>query len=64
MRVTTYAPQQHLDAELAARTREAWTQYRESLRELEGRDYEDAEKVSWARLQAALGELAGELPTP
>jgi len=60
--VTTYAPQQQFDADIAARTREAWTRYRESLRELDGRDYEDAEKVSWARLQATLREITGDLP--
>ena len=62
MRVTTYAPQQQIDAEIAARTSDAWTCYRESLRELDGRDYEDAEKVSWARLQATLREIEGDLP--
>jgi hypothetical protein len=37
--------------------REAWDAYRESLRDLEGTDYEEAESASWARLQRALREL-------
>ena len=43
------------DATLAER--EAWDAYRESLRDLEGIDYEEAESASWARLQRALREL-------
>jgi hypothetical protein len=38
--------------------REAWSAYRESLQGLEGRDYEDAERISWERLQRALRTLA------
>jgi hypothetical protein len=33
---------------------EAWTRYRTSLGELEGRDYEEAEQISWAELQREL----------
>jgi len=36
---------------------EAWAAYRESLRDLGGRDYEEAERAAWARLQEALGHL-------
>jgi hypothetical protein len=32
--------------------------YRESLRDLEGADYEEAERISWARLQGTLRELS------
>jgi hypothetical protein len=37
--------------------REAWEAYRDSLRDLEGSEYEEAERVSWERLQRALLEL-------
>jgi hypothetical protein len=37
--------------------REAWEAYRESLRDLEGSEYEEAERASWERLQRALLEL-------
>ena len=40
--------------------REAWEAYRESLRDLEGSDYEEAERASWERLQRALLELRSE----
>jgi hypothetical protein len=38
--------------------REAWQAYRESLRDLKGADYEEAERISWARLQGTLRELS------
>ena len=47
--MSTLAPD--LEAALLEREREAWTRYSESLRELDGRDYEDAEIVAWAQLQ-------------
>ena len=37
--------------------REAWKAYRESLRDLEGADYEETERASWARLEATLRDL-------
>jgi hypothetical protein len=37
---------------------EAWDRYRDDLRELEGREYEDAEDRSWERLQERLREIA------
>ena len=40
--------------------REAWEAYRDSLRDLEGSDYEEAERVSWERLQRALLELRAD----
>ena len=46
--------------ELAELEREAWTEYRESLRDLGGRDYEEAEAASWDELQKILVEVAAE----
>ena len=43
--------------ELNERTRRAWGAYRESVQDLSGRDYEDAEGRSWDRLQRKLKEL-------
>lgn len=43
--------------ELHDRTRRAWGVYSESLRDLQGKDYEDAEHRSWERLQRKLREL-------
>ena len=47
-------------SEIDARTRQAWAAYNESLRDLQGREYEDAEDQSWDRLQKRLRELDGE----
>lgn len=46
--------------ELAELEREAWSEYRESLRDLEGRDYEEAEASSWDTLQDSLAEVEAE----
>ncbi|HEU4703420.1 MAG TPA: hypothetical protein VFS37_13135 [Conexibacter sp.] len=46
--------------ELDERTRTAWEAYRTSTSQLEGPDYEEAELVSWERLQRALDDLADE----
>jgi hypothetical protein len=46
--------------EIDARTRQAWDAYNDSLRDLQGREYEDAEHQSWDRLQKRLRELDGE----
>jgi hypothetical protein len=43
--------------ELDERRTRAWGAYRDSLRELQGRDYDDAERRSWDRLQRKLKEL-------
>ena len=54
--MTATAPRQE-----SARPRaeqEAWDQYRDDLRELEGREYEDAEDRCWERLQERLREIA------
>ena len=49
--------EQHTLEELDERQQRAWTTYKESLRDLTGRDYEDAEHRSWERLQRKLREL-------
>ena len=46
--------------ELAELEREAWIDYRESLRDLAGRDYEVAEAASWEELQRTLSDVAAE----
>jgi len=67
--MTTAAPrdiQATLD-ELAERTQEAWATYRDSLRDLTGRDYDEAEAEAWDQLQSRLRELEGlraDLLTP
>jgi hypothetical protein len=50
------APRQ--DSERHNAEQEAWARYQDDLRELEGREYEDAEDASWDRLQRRLGEIA------
>ena len=47
-------------SEIDARTKQAWAAYNESLRDLAGREYEDAEGQSGDRLQKRLRELDGE----
>ena len=47
-------------ADIDERTRQAWTAYNESLRDLQGRDYEEAEDLSWGRLQKRLKQLEDE----
>jgi hypothetical protein len=47
-------------ADLEARERAAWASYNDSLRDLRGRDYEDAEDRSWDRLQKTLKQLEDE----
>ena len=52
-------PDAELDRQEAdRRTREAWGAYRAALRDLQGREYEDAESAAWDRLQRRLAELA------
>jgi hypothetical protein len=60
--MTTYISDQHARklADLDERTRQAWTAYNESLRDLQGRDYEEAEDESWGRLQKRLKQLDDE----
>ena len=47
-------------ADIDARERAAWESYQESLRDLQGRDYEEAEDQSWDRLQKRLRALEEE----
>jgi hypothetical protein len=47
-------------AELDARTRIAWTTYRDELSGLAGSAYADAETAAWDQLQATLGEVEVE----
>jgi hypothetical protein len=47
-------------ADIDARRKQAWTSYNESLRDLDGREYEDAETRSWDRLQSKLTQLDEE----
>ena len=47
-------------ADIDVREREAWETYQESLRNLQGRDYEEAEDQSWDRLQKRLRALDEE----
>ena len=54
--MTATAPRQ--DSARPRAEQEAWDQYRDDLRELEGREYEDAEGRSWERLQERLREIA------
>jgi hypothetical protein len=58
--MTTFISDQQALADIEARTAQAWAAYTESLRELSGRDYEDAEDQSWDRLQKTLQQLEEE----
>lgn len=46
--------------ELAELERGAWAEYRDNLRDLRGREYDDAEAASWDELQRALAEVSAE----
>jgi hypothetical protein len=46
--------------ELDERRARAWGAYRDSLRDLAGRDYDEAENRSWERLQRKLRELEAQ----
>jgi hypothetical protein len=54
--MTATAPRQ--ESERSGAERDAWARYREDLRELRGREYEEAEDRSWSDLQRRLGEIA------
>lgn len=61
--MTTFAADHDTSRQLEQideRTRTAWEAYRMSTSQLEGPDYEEAELVSWERLQRSLEELADE----
>ena len=57
--MTTFATPEskRKNAELDARTRAAWAAYRDELRSLEGRAYDDAELAAWEQLQATLRDV-------
>jgi hypothetical protein len=60
--MTTYISDERTQrlAAIEERRREAWASYNEGLRDLAGRDYEDAEDQSWDRLQRKLRQLEDE----
>ena len=60
--MTTYISDQQARrlADIESRTRQAWADYTGELRELAGRDYEEAEERSWVRLQKKLRQLEDE----
>jgi hypothetical protein len=43
--------------ELERRVRNAWASYSAKLRDLEGRDYDEAETKAWEHLQRRLAEI-------
>ena len=55
--MTTTAPRQDVPG-TDERTRVAWTVYRDSLRDLQGRDYDEAEDQAWEALQRELRSIA------
>jgi hypothetical protein len=55
--LTSVAPETKQLRELEAGTRQAWTAYRERLRELTGDEYELAESESWSELQTELRRI-------
>ena len=58
--MTTAAPRRDVPAtleEVVERTHEAWTAYREDLRDLSGQEYDDAEHRAWQQLQRELRDL-------
>lgn len=60
--MTTFAADRQAQklAEIETREKEAWQTYRDSLRALEGRSYEDVEAGSWDRLQEELRSIGDE----
>jgi hypothetical protein len=46
------------ESELTEAERAAWEAYRASLDDLHGKEYEEAELVSWEELQRTLRELS------
>ncbi|GAC1322413.1 MAG: hypothetical protein NVSMB25_17520 [Thermoleophilaceae bacterium] len=60
--MTTYISDQQAQrlADIDSRTQQAWTDYNDALRDLQGRDYEEAEDESWGRLQKRLKQLDDE----
>jgi hypothetical protein len=60
--MTTYISDQQARklADIDERTREAWTAYNDSVRDLQGQEYEEAEDQSWDRLRKRLKQLEDE----
>jgi hypothetical protein len=56
----TFISDQAQLAVIEERTRQAWATYTETLRDLQGKDYEEAEDESWDRLQKTLRQLEEE----
>ena len=54
----------HPASELSGAERAAWEAYRERLEDLHGKEYEEAEQVSWDELQRALRELVAHEGAP
>jgi hypothetical protein len=48
--MTATAPEQDSPKERQDAESRAWGSYRDDLRDLDGREYDDAEKASWDRL--------------
>jgi hypothetical protein len=48
----------HPESDQTDAQRAAWDAYRERLGDLQGKEYEDAELVSWEELQRTLRDLA------
>jgi len=58
--MTTSAADRDQLLELEERTRSAWEDYRSSVSDLAGPEYDETEPVSWERLQQALHEVSDE----
>jgi hypothetical protein len=59
--MTTFAADQDaelLRSELERRVRDAWASYSASIRDLAGREYEEAEADAWEHLQRQLNDVA------
>lgn len=64
--MTISPPRSESDAkrqELDERTKQAWTTYQDSLRDLAKEEYDDAETRSWERLQRKLRQVDRERAT-
>jgi hypothetical protein len=62
--MATSAPTKDLERVQAEQTRIAWEQYAESLRGLEGPEYEEAERISWDELRRELSRIGRDLAAP
>jgi hypothetical protein len=61
--MTTFAANEETGrrlSELDERTREAWHAYQDSLRDLAGDAYDQAERTSWELLQLTLAEITAQ----